>query len=245
MERNAIPVKLWGLHGFLGRPADFSSLNLDLQAVDYLRIPQLSAKVPLSQWGENFCAYVGGKENILIGYSQGGRLALHALKANPSIWAGVVLISTNPGVSDSEKAGRLENDQKWADQFLKDEFEKVLHTWNQQSVFTGSKTEPVRTAEDYSKEDLANCLVNWSVAKQEDFRFFLQDNSVPIHYLCGESDAKYCSIGEQLVLINSKIKKTVIPNAGHRLLFDSPAAVRESILQSCGLRDSFARHKIR
>ncbi len=225
-------MKLWGLHGFLGRPADFSSLNLDLQAVDYLRIPQLSAKVPLSHWGANFCAYVGGQDNILIGYSQGGRLALHALKANPGMWAGVILLSTNAGIVEAEKPVRLENDQRWADQFLKDKFEKVLHIWNEQSVFSGSKTEPERHEADYSKEDLANCLVNWSVAKQQDFRIFLKQNRVPLHYLCGNKDSKYCAIGEELVLINEKIKKTVIPNAGHRLLFDNPAAVRESILHS-------------
>jgi 2-succinyl-6-hydroxy-2,4-cyclohexadiene-1-carboxylate synthase len=238
-------MKIWGLHGFLGRPEDFSSLELPVEAPDHLKIPSLSPSVSLNEWGRNFCSQAVADQNILIGYSQGGRLALQALKANPKQWKHVILLSTNLGLPIEQRSSRIENDKNWAEKFLREDFEECLKAWNQQNVFKGSVNEPVRTESDYTRKDLADCLMNWSLGHQEDFRPFLKSCEIPISFFCGEFDTKYQLIGDEIEKLNPNIKKTVIPNSGHRLLFDQPLLLRTEILKTLGLGNFFAGYKSR
>jgi 2-succinyl-6-hydroxy-2,4-cyclohexadiene-1-carboxylate synthase len=231
-------MKIWALHGFLGRTSDFSELQrkchdlisaIDWRSVDYMHLRELSPQLTLEEWGEHFCQFVEKAspkgDNVLLGYSQGGRLALQALKVNTSIWRSVILMSTNPGLPATERTARLKSDEEWAEKFLHQNFEKTLEKWNAQSVFAGSVSEPERREEDYNRRQLADCLTRWSVAQQEDFRAFLKQLSVPTLYLTGERDSKYVQIGNALASANPQLTHATIPNAGHRVYLDQPDAV--------------------
>ena len=76
---------------------------------------------------------------ILLGYSLGGRLALHALTQQPQMWDAAIILSAHPGLStDEERAGRLTHDQAWAAHFLHDSWPEVMAAWNEQAVFRSS-----------------------------------------------------------------------------------------------------------
>src|SRR3954464_14233324 len=49
---------------------------------------------------------------VLVGYSMGGRIALHAALRRPGAWSGLVLIGVSAGVDD--RAGRRRSDEQLA-----------------------------------------------------------------------------------------------------------------------------------
>lgn len=106
MER----LNVFFLHGFLGRPSDWDRIQAKLPVaeglrffnLDYFKNPLLDPKNSLSSWADHFINWIETQSglhdrNILVGYSLGGRLALHALEKKPGLWHRLVLISTNPG----------------------------------------------------------------------------------------------------------------------------------------------------
>ncbi len=238
-------MKIWALHGFLGLPSDFDSLksaclkwnpDLSWHSVDYLRIRELSPGGTLSEWGAAFNQYVqsqslASEKPVLIGYSQGGRLAMQALMDKPSLWSAAILISSNTGIKASEKLQRQQNDREWAQRFLAENFQKTVEKWNAQSVFQGSREEPQRREADYNRRQLADCLTQWSVANQEDFSSHLSKIQIPILYVAGDQDAKYCQIGQSLSQKQTNLELQVVASSGHRVLFDQPEALAQSICQ--------------
>jgi len=236
-------MKLWALHGFLGQAADFADLqlkcgqhdaSLEWNSVDYMHSRELSPQSTLEEWGDHFCKLVErshSKENILLGYSQGGRLALQALKKNSSLWKAVILLSTNPGLPATERPPRLKNDEEWAEKFLNQNFQKTVEKWNAQAVFQGSAIEPERLEANYNRRQLADCLTRWSLANQEDFRTFLKQTSLPTLYISGERDSKYTQIGNALEAFRSTIVHKSIANAGHRVFLDQPDTVSFEIMK--------------
>lgn len=241
-------MMVWSVHGFLGLPSDFDQVkancikqkpDLTWKSVDYNHTRELSPSNSLEEWGVHFNQWTQGgnpdqSPQILIGYSQGGRLGLQALANNPSLWKAAVLISVNPGIRQGEKPLRKQADQDWSHRFLKESFDKTVREWNSQPVFRGSKTEPERKEKDFNRHHLADALVRWSVAEQKDMREFLSKTSVPILYVAGEEDPKYCQIGESLQQLNTIIQFEKIEKAGHRVLFDQPQVLADLIQQFLG-----------
>ncbi len=229
-------IKIYALHGFLGRPDDFNQVADETwECVDYLKSRELSSNQSLENWGRQFNQFIQKKNldssyenvsNILVGYSQGGRLALHALQNQPGQWKAAIMISANPGVAEIDRSVRIQNDQFWAELFMKEPFDVVIKKWNQQSVFSGSQQEPTRIESDYNRQQLKDCLVNWSVGSQQDFRSFLKTTEIPILYISGALDKKYCEIGAELAKLDRKIKFVSVEASGHRVLFDQPQVLK-------------------
>lgn len=217
------------LHGFLGEPSDWNApfallKNTDRVAFNYTQTNGFGPDVPLKEWGNRFNQYFSkafpNERRVLVGYSLGGRLALHAIKDNPELWAQTILLSTNPGLMFSpEKAGRLNNDKQWAEKFLKNPWQDVLKEWNEQEVFHGAK-EPLREEKKFNRQILADILTNWSLGHQDDFRPWIQKSNAKITWMTGSLDKKYTAMLNSLQ-VGPQQKKVVMPQAGHRLLFEN------------------------
>lgn len=245
-------MNLFLLHGFLGRPADWSSVkgylslneNLRIFVPDYFKEALLNPQHTFESWAENFTRWVdlqgcSKDKNILVGYSLGGRLALHALKNRPELWAKSLFVSTNPGFNDDltsfdpespERKQRWINDSYWAEEFLKAPWDSVLRNWNSQAVFSGGSEEPARLEKDYSRENLSLALTQWSLAQQQNMRPLLQAQANKTLWLVGERDEKFLDLSRRLVQDIPKLNMSVIPGASHRVLFDCPKLLSEKIL---------------
>ena len=103
------------LHGFTGEGADFAELRAHLPATTELVAPDLpghGARRGLRQ-AEDYALRahlaiideaVGDQEGVtVIGYSMGGRLALHWALANPTRWRRLILIGASPGLITAEE----------------------------------------------------------------------------------------------------------------------------------------------
>lgn len=203
---------------------------------DYFNEVALSPKNSFITWAGNFTKWTEqfvceGEKNVLVGYSLGGRLALHALGHAPNLWSKVVMVSVNPGFDDmfesfdpssDERRQRWLTDSYWAEEFLKAPWETVLHGWNAQPVFGGSREEPVRLEKDYSREMLSLALTQWSLAQQKNMRPLMKEHAKKILCLVGDQDTKFVELARNLKEDITALEVETLAEASHRALFDNP-----------------------
>lgn len=243
-------INLHFLHGFLGSVTDwdfvverFPNCVCTTHALEtyasFLRVLQIETQTMRSQdsdsnhksafasWAENFNKSVFskpsqmGQKNILIGYSLGGRLALHALQ-EAKHWDAAILVSTNPGISDdATKQQRLRQDLIWARRFAYEPWENVLHDWNQQSVFAHDTHALQRQEEAYDRSFLSAVMQSFSLGLQKNLRDFIQKINIPTLWLAGEHDEKFVKIVQEMSQLSHNVKHAIIPKSGHRIPWES------------------------
>lgn len=233
-------MNVYFVHGFLGQPEDwrgveevlktrlpththFYSMNL------WRNLKDLSTERMFQTWAENFAEQLEGEDNWLIGYSLGGRLLLHLpAEVFPRVKA-VSLIASHWGLEDpDERDERLKNDQRWAERFLKDSWNKVTTDWNAQSVFQNDGVRPLRIETHYTRALLAQALDGWSLGRQKSF--WDVPFSFPIQYIHGEKDEKFSTLGQQLRLRRPRVSVQAL-SGGHSLHITHPADVAEALVQ--------------
>lgn len=220
-------TKIYALHGFLGLPWDWDvieqALGCPLKAIDLQSISQ--PKNGLEQWGQAFNKYVAKEpeqERILLGYSLGGRLALHALIDRPELWTCAIIVSANTGLqSNEEKKRRLQTDMEWSQRFLKDVWEELIEDWNSQNTFQGQRSCFERKEKDFVRGLLADVLVGWSLAKQNNLQESLSKLALPILWVAGEKDTKYIEIAKRISASHPQSSFWIAKDAGHRVPWES------------------------
>lgn len=227
------------LHGFLGLPSDWSRLPFTTDFVPINLWDDLRALTPkddddaFTAWAENFLdsIRVMKEKPVLLGYSLGGRLALHALLRAPEVFAAGIIVSAHPGLQDSQaRQERRAHDERWSQRFLDDPWEQVLRDWNAQRTLMSPPPELARAAiplsrkeEDFDRVLLARALRSWSLARQADLRSEIRKCPIPLTFLSGSLDAKFSELNAGLKLTDTQ-RQIVIPNAGHRVPWDRPSA---------------------
>lgn len=244
-------VNIFFLHGFLGCPSDWDSVisglpkkrELRTFTPDLFREEALSPRQPFDAWAQDYNQWVRETTsatdiNILVGYSLGGRLAMHALKHAPELWSRSVIISANPGFQDTyeglhpdsaERQARWVSDSSWAEQFLLSPWADLMSQWNSQPVFRDSQSEPQRLEAYYDRNLLSLALRQWSLAKQKNMRSTIRRNASQMVWVVGELDQKFLSLSQDLNKDIADLRVEVIPAASHRILFDQPEKLAEVI----------------
>lgn len=223
--------KLIALHGFLGRPSDWDFFQFPtLNAFDLFLFTQWKT---LEEWSDQFCHLHEQEDRpILMGYSMGGRFALHALIQNPRQWGGGVIISAHPGLSDEqEKTARLQEDIEWAARVEGEEWDSLIRAWNSQSVFAQDTFEFKRSEKEYRRSALAWFLRHGSLGKQKDLQQQISRLKLPILWIAGEKDEKNRQFMQDQILSHPQSKKVVISKAGHRCPWEQPQIFKETVME--------------
>ncbi|MCX6865074.1 MAG: hypothetical protein NTV46_02435, partial [Verrucomicrobia bacterium] len=90
--------------------------------------------------GRALNADAGGEESrgngrALLGYSMGGRLALHALLEENPPWQAAIIVSAHPGLeAEAERETRRTADAAWAHQALTGNWQEFLAAWDAQPM---------------------------------------------------------------------------------------------------------------
>ena len=213
------------LHGAVGNPLDWqafiTSLDTPAQALnlwDYL--PQ-----SLSETGAQI-AKQANPGDILLGYSMGGRLALHALLADPEKWRAAIIISAHPGLI-SDHQSRLAHDQKWAD-LAEQDWPQFLQKWNQQGILDQKPLGLLQaTAQD--QIPVSQSFHSWSLGAQNNLRPKLAQITTPILWITGENDQKFTTIAREITPTIPSSTHLTIPNCGHRVPWEAPQKFLHSV----------------
>ena len=231
---------IWCLHGFLGEGLDWEPLRDAIRREASLEsdAPSLfSGKdevAPIETWARQFTEKIAGgdPDPILIGYSMGGRLALHALLESPARFRAAIIISAGLGIEDSEtRVARQAQDERWALRFESDEpWPEVISNWNALPVFGGRPSPFVRIEDHFDRRALAEGMRLWSPARHQFLLPRLASVDVSLLWLAGEDDPKYVAEGRRAVANLPQARLEVIPGAGHRVPWENFPAASKSIV---------------
>ncbi len=223
-------MTLHALHGFLGLPSDWTMFDTDVEKWDLITEESLES-ASMTDWGVWFSNQDQVKEeDILLGYSMGGRLALHALFQKPSHWKGAIFVSTHPGLTgEKERMERMHSDWALAKRFLTEEWDTLMEEWEAQELFRGVTLQ--RRESDYKRELLASSLFKWSLGLQQPFSHLLKQVDIPILWVVGEEDHKFVEVSNHLEFSNPKSKVWVVKGAGHRLPWSHTESFKEQVHQ--------------
>lgn len=143
-----------------------------------------------------------GGTGIYVGYSMGGRTALHAALAHPDAVRGLVLIGATPGLTDAgERADRRRADAELADRLLELGLPAFLDSWLALPLFAGLSEAQAARAERLTNrsEGLAASLRHVGTGQQEPLWERLHELAVPVLAVVGDQDGKFAAIARRMV----------------------------------------------
>jgi 2-succinyl-6-hydroxy-2,4-cyclohexadiene-1-carboxylate synthase len=236
-RREAGPLECWCLHGAVGMAADWRGFAKDLaaasigsRAVDLWRFLDC-CPMPLTDFGKALNADAGGEVfrgsgRALLGYSMGGRMALHSLLEAGHPWQAAVIVSAHPGLEiEADRAARRASDASWATQALAGNWQEFLTAWNAQPVLGSTPPRDSQASGSLimRRREIARSFVDWSLGAQEPLWERLDEIKIPVLWIVGENDPKFLVLAERAVSLIPNARLAIAPSAGHRVPWEAEA----------------------
>jgi 2-succinyl-6-hydroxy-2,4-cyclohexadiene-1-carboxylate synthase len=165
----------------------------------------------------------------VLGYSMGGRVALHVAMRAPDRVGTLLLESASPGIEDPlARAQRVQADEALATRIETLGVEAFVAEWESQPLLALS--DPDAAAELHAQRlrntpsGLANSLRGMGAGRQEPLWDRLPALGMPTRLLVGERDRRYVAIAERMHSLLPRAELTVCPRAGHTVHVDQPDA---------------------
>ncbi|MFV0525036.1 MAG: alpha/beta fold hydrolase [Acidimicrobiales bacterium] len=168
---------------------------------------------------------------VLVGYSMGGRIALHAALAHPGSVDAVVLVGATGGIDDdADRAARQRDDEALADRLERIGMAAFLDRWLANPLFAGLTPEAAAVEDRLTNrvEGLAATLRHRGTGRQRPLWPELGRVEVPALIIAGSDDAKFVALGERLVASLPRASLAVLPGT-HAVHLRSPSATAERI----------------
>ena len=229
------------LHGFTGSAADWSPLaanlgetilTLDFPGHGVRKLHRDRAQYSLQSHLNLISETVAACPTItLIGYSMGGRLALHWALAHPERVARLILIGASPGLAtEAERAERERGDFALA-QFLRTQgLEAFYKYWYNQPFFHSLKQLPAAQLEalmhrrmQNDPEGLALSLECVGTGSLPSLWSELHHLRGPVDLVTGEYDPKFRSLALRMAERLPRSRISVVERAGHAVHLEQPA----------------------
>ncbi len=175
---------------------------------------------------------------VVVGYSQGGRIALSYASRHPERIAGLLLESAGLGPADEEERRRLEiRDLELARQLTEESLADFVDRWETLDMFATQRDlpEPVAVAQ---RTDRLSCDPRVQAALirdagqhamplRDDNLDLLRDLAVPVLYLAGEKDSRYAGLASEAAKAGAI---TELLHCGHNTHLELPDQFCDSLL---------------
>lgn len=170
--------------------------------------------------------------HTLVGYSMGGRIALHAALAPRSAVARLVLIGASPGIADpAERAARRADDDALAARIEAIGVEAFVAEWGAQPLFAGMPRGVAELADADRLRNtaggLAAALRGLGTGVMPSLWARLGALACPVDLVVGERDEKFRSVAERMASSLPVARVHVVADAGHAVQLEAPEAVVE------------------
>jgi 2-succinyl-6-hydroxy-2,4-cyclohexadiene-1-carboxylate synthase len=201
-------------HGKSDSPSDDARYSMDAVSHDIHSV--------LSQ--------LGVKKAVIVGYSMGGRLALHFSNLYPDFVSVLILESASPGLrTDEEQAERRERDQALADKIQDEGITSFVDLWEEVPLFATQKRlshvkqEKIREQRlQQSPAGLSNSLKGMGTGAQPSSWGTLEDLMFPVILLVGELDHKFVGIAHEMMNENKDFEIFTFFDTGHAIHVEEP-----------------------
>jgi 2-succinyl-6-hydroxy-2,4-cyclohexadiene-1-carboxylate synthase len=173
-----------------------------------------------------------GGHGTYVGYSMGGRVALHAALSHPGQVERLVLIGATPGIiDDDERRSRRNTDERLADHIEDVGVNTFIDEWLANPLFAGLTPENAMRGDRLrnTAAGLASSLRLAGTGTQEPLWDRLADIECPVLLVAGADDPKFRAIAEKMDerLANATI--SVIDRSGHSVHLERPAETVRAI----------------
>lgn len=231
---------IWLLHGNVGVESDWDAVRHELGVAHGVKSRTIDLWKYAHGYNDLDCVgckiaeYIAKRDKnpIICGYSLGGRIAMHAVLAQPTLFRMAVFVSTHFGLNDkNERIWRMLEDENWA-QKCEANFDSFYAEWQSLPLF-GENREPLVQEGVHSRlevmrsytEELVFAFRRWSLCHQD----YLLDKLAVVPtsqlWVVGERDTKFTALAKQAV----GDAAVIIPAAGHRVIADASLALARVI----------------
>jgi 2-succinyl-6-hydroxy-2,4-cyclohexadiene-1-carboxylate synthase len=187
----------------------------------------------------------------VVGYSMGGRLALHAALRDPDRFAALVLVGVTAGIDDpGEREDRRRSDESLAEWMERRSIEEIVRRWEANPVFATQSAE-LRAAQrpgrlSHEPERLAQLLRSAGQGATPPVWGSLEDLGCPVLLTAGEQDRRYATAARRMAEQIPDARVRLVPDAGHAPQLEAPATftafLREFLDEHLGDRAVVDRH---
>jgi 2-succinyl-6-hydroxy-2,4-cyclohexadiene-1-carboxylate synthase len=184
----------------------------------------------LEETGDALADIAFGK--VLIGYSMGARMSLHAVLQHSYAMTGLVLVSGTPGIEDdTERAARVQADEELASRIETIGTTAFIQEWIRQPLFAKSKfsNEEIQDRSRNTPASLATSLRKCGTGQQESLWSQLQEINIPVLLICGARDEKFTEIAQRMNQAIPRSTLRVLDKAGHNAHLDQPEAFAQAV----------------
>jgi len=232
------------LHGFTGEGADFEPVRGHLPADRAFHAPELPGHGSLRHLRElrdySIEAHLAliteaatTPQVTLVGYSLGGRLALHWALAYPERVARLILIGASPGLATvTEREERRLADARLADFIRTRGLDAFFGYWHNQTFFQPllrlpeERLRPILERRHRNDpEGLALSLDNVGTGTLPSLWPRLRELRCPVDLVTGEHDVKFTRLALEMGARLPKARISVIEDAGHAVHLERPGDV--------------------
>lgn len=233
------------IHGFTGSSASWGSLVDGLASAG--RTPVLadlpghgryaSDRVCTLETALERIGEAGAWPDVLIGYSMGGRVALHFATTFPDRVTGLVLESASPGLAHAiERAKRMRVDEELAERIETEGVEAFVDAWEQLPLFESQQALPSEVLAAQRVRRLANdpaglaaSLRGLGTGALPPLWHELEAVETPTLLLVGELDTKFVRIAQEMSEVMPAATLVVVSGCGHAVHLERPAAWLEAV----------------
>lgn len=170
------------------------------------------------------------KKAAFVGYSMGGRLALHYSNLYSDTVSVLILESASPGLkTEEERRERRERDHALADRIMDEGLQSFVEFWEGIPLFSTQKKLPQKVKErirvqrlQQSPVGLSNSLKGMGTGAQPSWWDALKNLPFPVILLIGELDRKFAAIADEMKM--SIPDTEIIPffDTGHAIHVEDP-----------------------
>jgi len=244
VEQDGAGPPLLLLHGFTGSARSWDGVRSELREHAELIVPDLvghgqspapddAAAYTLDACARDLVALLDSldiERAHVLGYSMGGRVALHLAVTAPERVQSLLLESASPGIEDDgERATRVAADEALAERIEQDGIERFVEGWERQPLLALADHVPeaVRAEQRAQRlrnnpRGLANSLRGTGAGCQRPLWSALPTLGAPTRLLVGERDSRYCAIARRMHALVPDSDLVIAEGAGHTVHLDRP-----------------------
>ena len=175
-----------------------------------------------------------GGPGVYLGYSMGGRMALHVAVHAPEAVRALVIVGGTPGIPDADaRAERRAADAALAHRIRVDGVPAFVAHWLALPLFAGLP--PEARFEDERRrntaEGLAASLELAGTGSQAPLWDALGTVDVPVLWIAGADDDRYAAIArDAAAAIGANARVALVPGAGHSAHLEQPGRFADLVL---------------
>lgn len=235
--------KVVALHGFTGCAEDFNPLRecidprFEIIAPNFPGHGDLKNLTKLSAYSFSehlkIISDAAGSDNeaiTLVGYSMGGRIAMHWALAHPQRVCRLILIGASPGLKTrAEQEERIRGDKALAEYLRTEGLNRFLKYWNTKTFFKPllslppERLDPILIRRQKNNpESLALSLEAVGTGALPQLWDRLIEFKCPTDLVAGECDGKFVEIAHAMAERMTKSRISIIEDAGHSVHLEKP-----------------------